>query len=142
MLKYFWAEAVNTAYYVLKCVLIRLYLNKIPYELWKDRKLNIGYFKVFECKCFIFNTKDNIGKFDSKSDVGIFLGYSNSSKVYRVYNKRILVVEESMHVTFDKSNPSSAEKVVNDNDADEELQEESLKDNQKDAPHGNEEEQH
>ena len=77
--KYFWAEAINTAYYVLNRVLIRPHLNKIPYELWKDRKLNIGYFKVFGCKCFILNTKDNLEKFDPKSNVDIFLGYSNRS---------------------------------------------------------------
>ena len=68
-------------------MLIRPHLNKTPYEFWKDRKLNIDYFKVFGCKYFILNTKDNLGKFDSKSDAGIFLGYSNSSKAYRVYNK-------------------------------------------------------
>ena len=85
--KYFWAETVNTACYVLNQELIRPNLNKTPYELWKDRKPNIGYFKVFRCKCFVLNTKDNLGKFDPKSDVGIFLGYSNSSKAYRVYNK-------------------------------------------------------
>ncbi|KAH9686293.1 Integrase catalytic domain-containing protein [Citrus sinensis] len=125
--KYFWAEAVNTTCYVLNRVLIRSYLNKTPYELWKDRKPNIGYFKVFGCKCFILNTKDNFGKFDPKYDVGIFLGYSNTSKAYRVYNKRTLVVEESMHVTFDESNPSSAEKGVANDDADGDLREESSK---------------
>ena len=86
--KYFWAETINTACYVLNHVLIRPNFNKTPYELCKDRKLNIGYFKVFGCKYFILNTKDNLGKFDSKSDVDICLGYSNSSKAYRVYNKK------------------------------------------------------
>ncbi|KAH9680653.1 Integrase catalytic domain-containing protein [Citrus sinensis] len=136
--KYFWAEAVNAACYVLNRVLIRPNLNKTPYELWKDRKPNIGYFKVFGCKCFVLNTKDNLGKFDPKSDVGIFLGYSNSSKAYRVYNKRTLVVEESMHVTFDESNPSSTEKVVVDDNA----EEEASNDNQEDAPRGIQEEHH
>ncbi|KAH9725866.1 hypothetical protein KPL70_008032 [Citrus sinensis] len=140
--KYFWAEAVNTACYVLNRVLIRPNLNKTPYELWKDRKPNIGYFKVFGCKCFVLNTKDNLGRFDPKSDVGIFLGYSNSSKAYRVYNKRTLVVEESMHVTFDESNPSSTEKVVVDDNAEEEQPEETSNDNQEDAPHGIQEEHH
>ncbi|KAH9792990.1 Integrase catalytic domain-containing protein [Citrus sinensis] len=140
--KYFWAEAVNTACYVLNRVLIRPNLNKTPYELWKDRKPNIGYFKVFGCKCFVLNTKDNLGKFDLKSDVGIFLGYSNSSKAYRVYNKRTLIVEEFMHVTFDESNPSSTEKVVVDDNAEEEQQEEASNDNQEDAPHGIQEEHH
>ena len=110
--KYFWIKAVNTACYVLNQVLIRPHLNKTPYELWKYRKLNIGYFKVFGCKCFTLNTKDNLGKFDSKSDIGIFFGYSNSSKAYRVYNKRTLVVEEFRHVTFNESNTTSAEKGV------------------------------
>ncbi|KAH9688106.1 Integrase catalytic domain-containing protein [Citrus sinensis] len=140
--KYFWAEAVNTACYVLNRVLIRPNLNKTPYELWKDRKPNISYFKVFGCKCFVLNTKDNLGKFDPKSDVGIFLGYSNSSKAYRVYNKRTLVVEESMHVTFDESNPSSTEKVVVDDNAEEEQQKEASNDNQEDAPYGIQEEHH
>ena len=45
--KYFWAEAVSTACYVLNCVLMIPYLNKTPYKLWKDRKSNIGYFKIF-----------------------------------------------------------------------------------------------
>ena len=48
LLKYFWTEAISTSCHVLNRVLIRLTLNKTPYELWKDRKINIGYFfKVF-----------------------------------------------------------------------------------------------
>ena len=119
--KYFWVEAVNTACYVLNRVLIRPYLNKTPYELWKDRKPNISYFKVFGCKYFILNTKDNLGKFNPKSGVGIFLGCSNTSKTYRVYNKRTMVVKELMYVRFDESNPSSAKKVFVNYDIDEEL---------------------
>ena len=54
----------------------------------------------------ILNTKDNLGIFDAKSNVGIFLGYSSSSKAYRVFNKKTMVVEESVHVVFDESNKS------------------------------------
>ena len=79
---YFWAEAVNTSCYILNRVLIRSSLNKTPYELWKNKKPNISYFKVFGSKCFILIIKDNLGKFDAKSNVGIFLGYSSSSKAY------------------------------------------------------------
>ena len=136
----FWAEAVNTACYVLNRVLIRPHFNKTPYELCKDKKPNIDYFKVFGCKNFILNTKDNFDKFDPKSDVGIFLGYSNTSKAYRVYNKRTLVVEKFMHVTFDDSNLSSTEKVVAHDDA-KLQQQESLKDKQYDTSRENQEEQ-
>jgi len=86
--QYLWAEAVNTSCYVINRVIIRSKLGKTPYELWSGRKPQIGYFRVFGCKCFILNTKDNLGKFDAKSDEGIFLGYSTISKAYRVFNRR------------------------------------------------------
>ena len=108
--KYFWAEVVNTSCYVLNRILLRLILKKTPYELWKNKKSNISYFKIFGCKCFILNTKDNLGKFDAKSDVGIFIGYSTSSKTFRVFNKRTMVVEESIHVIFYESNNSLQER--------------------------------
>ncbi|KAG8642634.1 hypothetical protein MANES_12G103911v8 [Manihot esculenta] len=66
---------------MLREVLIRSLLNKTPYELWNGRKPRVSYFRVFGCK------------FDSKTDEGIFLGYSTSSKSYRVFNKRTLIVE-------------------------------------------------
>jgi len=56
--------------------------------------------KPFGCECYIIDTKDQIRKFDSKADKGIFLGYSDSSRGYRVYNSKTLVVEESIHVRF------------------------------------------
>ncbi|KAG5524024.1 hypothetical protein RHGRI_030883 [Rhododendron griersonianum] len=84
--------------------MIRPILNKTPYELWKGRKPNISHFRAFGCKCFVHNNdKDDLGKFDARSDEGIFVGYSTSSKAYRVFNKRTLVVKESVHVAFDET---------------------------------------
>ena len=98
-------------------VIIRPILKKTPYELFKGRKPNIAFFHIFGCKCFVLNNdKDNLGKFDEKSDEGIFLGYSLSSKAYRIYNKRTLTIEESMHVSFDETNPSKEDNIVCDND--------------------------
>lgn len=103
--KYFWAEAVNTANYILNRCLIRPILKKTPYELFKGRKPSVSYFKPFGCKCFIHNNgKNNLGKFDARSDEGIFVGYSSHSKAYRVFNKRTKIIEESIHVVFDESN--------------------------------------
>jgi len=48
--------------------------------------------------------KDTLGKFDPRSDEAIFLGYSSHSKAYKVFNKRNLCVEKSVHVLFDESN--------------------------------------
>jgi len=100
--KYFWAEAINTSCYILNRVSIRKILNKTPYELWKNRKPDISYFHIFGCFCYILNDKENLGKFDSKSDKGIFLGYATNSKGYRIYNLKIQTMEISMHVVFDE----------------------------------------
>ena len=98
---YFWAEAVSTACYVANRALLRSTLKKTPYELLKGQKPNLAYFRTFGCRCYILiNEKSNIGKFDSRSDEGIFLGYSDRSKAYQVFNKHTLVVEESIHVKF------------------------------------------
>ena len=78
-------------------------MNKTSYELFHDRIPKVSYFKIFGCKCFILNTKDNLDKFDSKSDEGIFVGYSTRSKTYIIFNKRTSMIEESMHVSFDES---------------------------------------
>jgi len=102
--KYFWADVVSTTCYVLNRVLTRPMLKKTPYELFKGRKPSVSHLKVFGCKCFILNNgKDNLGKFDSKSDEGIFLSYSLHGHAYRTFNKRTKLVEESMHITFDET---------------------------------------
>nr|GEV12755.1 ribonuclease H-like domain-containing protein [Tanacetum cinerariifolium] len=41
-----------------------------------------------------------LGKFDAKRDEGYFIGYSLSSKEFRVFNKRTKRVEENLHVDF------------------------------------------
>ncbi|GAV62317.1 hypothetical protein CFOL_v3_05841 [Cephalotus follicularis] len=111
--KYFWAEAISTSCYILHRISIRPILKKTPYELWRGRKPNIGYFHTFGCKCFIHNNgKEHLGKFDSKVDEGIFLGYLSSSRAYRCFNKRTLLVEESMHVVFDETNPKLPKEVI------------------------------
>ncbi|KAL8145281.1 hypothetical protein AgCh_003468 [Apium graveolens] len=99
----FWAEAVHTSCYVLNRVLIHPILLKTPYELLKKRTPNISYFRVFGSKCFILDTQNNRGKFDAKSTEGIFLGYSTTSKAYRVYNSVKNKVEESINITFNES---------------------------------------
>ena len=68
------------------------------------RKPNVSYFKVFGCKCFGLNTKDNLKNFDAKSYEAIFVGYSNNSKTYRLFNKSTLTIEEPIHVKFEESN--------------------------------------
>ena len=59
------------------------------------------YFRVFGRKCYILNDRENLGKFDAKSDEGIFLRYSTNSQAYRVYNKCTETVMESINEVID-----------------------------------------
>jgi len=86
-------------------LLIRPILKKTPYELYKGRKPNISHLRFFGCKCFVLNNgKEYLGKFDAKANEAIFLGYSLQSKTYKVFNRRTLCVEESVHVVCHESN--------------------------------------
>ena len=76
------------------------------------KTLNLAYliFHIFGCYCYILNNKEKLGKFDPKSDKAIILGYSTTSKGYRVYNLKIQTVEISMHVIFDEYDEHSQSK--------------------------------
>ena len=74
---------------------------------------------MFGSRCFIFNCKEQRNKFDVKADEGIFLGYSLTSKAYRVLNQRSKKIEETYYVTFDdnylkkyQKNDRSSEEIV------------------------------
>ncbi|GKC06410.1 putative ribonuclease H-like domain-containing protein [Tanacetum coccineum] len=96
----FWAEAVNTACYVQNRVLVNKSHNKTPYELFNGRSPAIGFLRPFGCHVLILNTLDNLGKFDAKGDEGYLVGYSMSSKAFKVFNKRTKKVEENLHIDF------------------------------------------
>ncbi|CAA7051603.1 unnamed protein product [Microthlaspi erraticum] len=70
----FWAEAINTACYIINRVYIRKDSLKTPYEFWKGKIPNLSYFRVFGC--------------------------SNSS-AFRVFNLRSKIIMESVNVVFD-----------------------------------------
>ncbi|GJY17900.1 ribonuclease H-like domain-containing protein [Tanacetum coccineum] len=61
--------------------------------------------RPFGCHVTILNTLDSLGKFDGKSDEGFFVGYSLSSKAFRVYNTRTRRVEENLHIGFLENKP-------------------------------------
>lgn len=64
----------------------------------KEKKSKSKLFHEFGCKYYIFNDYNHHENFDSKSD---FLGYSESSTTFRIYNIRTCaVVEESVNVVF------------------------------------------
>ncbi|GJT11598.1 retrovirus-related pol polyprotein from transposon TNT 1-94 [Tanacetum coccineum] len=77
----FWCNAVDTSTYILNRILITAILGKTPYELLKGRKPTQDYFRVFGSKCFIFNTKDYLTKFNPKSYGDTVMSDSEDSTV-------------------------------------------------------------
>jgi hypothetical protein len=82
-----WGEVVNISYYVINREYLRSRKEKISYEIWNNKKPTAKHFHVFGSKCYILQDSENLGKFDIKSDTGIFLEYSIPSHAFRVYNK-------------------------------------------------------
>nr|GFA89124.1 retrovirus-related Pol polyprotein from transposon TNT 1-94 [Tanacetum cinerariifolium] len=62
--------------------------------------------RPFGCHVTIFNTLDSLDKFDGKVDEGCLVGYSVSSKSFRVFNSRTQIVQETLHVNFLENKPN------------------------------------
>ncbi|GJW29518.1 retrovirus-related pol polyprotein from transposon TNT 1-94 [Tanacetum coccineum] len=101
--KHFWTKAVRIACYTQNRSIIVKRHDKTPYEIFRERILDINYFHMFGYLMFFHNHKDHLGKFDAKADDGYFLGYSFVSKAFRVFNTRRQQIEETYHVTFGES---------------------------------------
>ncbi|GJX97424.1 retrovirus-related pol polyprotein from transposon TNT 1-94, partial [Tanacetum coccineum] len=99
---FLWAEAINTACYTQNRSLIRLRYNKTLYELMQDKKPNLSFFHVFGSLYYPTNDHEDLGKFDAKADIGIFVGYAPAKKAFRIYNRRSWIITETIHVTFDE----------------------------------------
>ena len=80
LLDAYWKEVVYTVVYILSRGQLRVNKDKTPYELWYGRPTLVKYFRVFGSNWYIRRNEDDLGKFDSKNNEGIFLGYSSTKK--------------------------------------------------------------
>jgi hypothetical protein len=97
----FWTQEVHTIVHIQNKVMLRNNTDKTPYELWKGRPKNVKHFIFFGRKCYIKREDGRMGKFDSRVDKGVLVGYSSTRKSYKCYNLRLNKVVESINVTID-----------------------------------------
>ncbi|GKA28065.1 retrovirus-related pol polyprotein from transposon TNT 1-94 [Tanacetum coccineum] len=95
---FLWAEAINTACYTQN----RLRYNKTPYELMHDKNPDLSFLRVFGSLCYPTNDSGDLGKLNTKADIGIFAGYAPAKESFRIYNRRTRKIMETIHVTFDE----------------------------------------
>ena len=84
----FWAEAVSTATYVrnrLHATVLKE--NKTPYQRWYGRKADVGHLSVFGCMAYAHVPDSERRKLDKKSKKMRFVGYSLTSKGYRLLDE-------------------------------------------------------
>ncbi|GJW01301.1 retrovirus-related pol polyprotein from transposon TNT 1-94 [Tanacetum coccineum] len=75
----------------------------------QDKKPDLSFFHVFGSLCYPTNDHDDLGKFDAKADIRIFVGYAPAKKAFRIYNKRTRIITEIIHVTFDEITAMASE---------------------------------
>ena len=93
-----WGEALLAACHILNRIPLKK--NKIsPYELWKGRKPNIGYFKVWGCLAYCKNNNPRT-KMGPRGIKCAFVGYATNSKAYRLLNLESNMIIESRDVEF------------------------------------------
>nr|GEZ82864.1 Gag-Pol polyprotein [Tanacetum cinerariifolium] len=111
---FFWAEAISTTCFTQNRSLVIPRHEKTPYHIINDRKPSVKFFYIFGCLCYIARDGENLDKMKEKGDACIFVGYSNQSRAYRVFNKRTRVIVETIHVNFDELPQMASDHVSSD----------------------------
>ena len=103
MPKCFWAEAVNTVMYLLNRLPTKAVKNKTSFEAWYGVKPAVEHLKVFGSLCYTHVPDVKRDKLDYKAEMGIFLGYSSTSKGYRVFNLKTKKIMVSRDIKVDEA---------------------------------------
>nr|GEU77685.1 hypothetical protein [Tanacetum cinerariifolium] len=111
---FFWAEAIAMACFTQNRSLVIPHHEKTPYHIINDRKQLVKFFYIFGSICYIVRDGENLDKMKEKGDECIFVGYSNQSRAYRVFNKRTRVIMESIHVKFDELHQMASDQLSSD----------------------------
>ncbi|KAG2767492.1 hypothetical protein Pcac1_g21025 [Phytophthora cactorum] len=101
--KCFWAEAAMTTIYVMNRLPSPKIEHKTPFEIVYKSKPSVKHMHVFGCRTYILTPKEKRLKWDPKARAGIFLGYEEVSKAYRLYDIEAGQAVISRDVNFDES---------------------------------------
>jgi transposase InsO family protein len=87
MLAVFWGETVVTTVYILNRSPTKALEGRTPYEPWHGHKPAVSHVRVFGCLAF---SKDlgHVSKLDDRSTPGVFIGYAEGSKAYRILDPK------------------------------------------------------
>ena len=98
----FWAEALSTAVYLKNRSYTKAVIKMTPHEAWSGRRPSVKHLRVFGCTAYSHIPRDERLKLDPKARQCILLGYSNTTKGYRLYDIKRDRVFHSRDVVFDE----------------------------------------
>ena len=85
----FWPGAVNWSIHVLNKSPTFSVQNRTPEEAWSGQKPAVDHFKNFGCIAYAHVLDEKRKKFDDKGEKCVFLGISECSKAYKLFNPLI-----------------------------------------------------
>jgi transposase InsO family protein len=97
-----WAEAVQTANFLINVTPSRANLGLTPYQMLTGRQPDLHSLRVFGCVCFV-HIKPAGPKLAPRAHRGVFVGYDQQTKGYRIFlpeRRRIIL---SKDVVFHKA---------------------------------------
>eukprot|EP00253_Pinus_taeda_P007311 PITA_07311 len=100
--KFLWEEVVNTVVYVQNRSPHQALDFKTPKEVFTGKKPDVSHFRIFGCLVYFHVSKEKRNKLKAFGKNGIFVGYSENSKAYRIYMPGQRDVEVNRDVTFDE----------------------------------------
>ena len=77
-------------------------MNNTPAEVFSSKKLEFNHLRIFGCPVYIHISKEKRTKLDPSGKKGIFVGYSEILKAYRIYFPGFKNIDISVDVTFDE----------------------------------------
>jgi hypothetical protein len=101
--KAFWADAVNTAAYLINrspCVPLDF---KLPEEMWQGKEVSLKHLKVFGCSAYSLLKDGDRDKLDSKTKKCTFIGYGSDEMGYRLWDSENRKLIRSKNVTFNEA---------------------------------------
>jgi hypothetical protein len=97
----FWGEVVVTVVYIINCSPTKALNDRTSYEAWHGRKSTISHLRVFGCLTFS-KELGHIGKLDDMNTPGVFIGYAEGSKAYRILDPGTQRVRTMRDIVFDE----------------------------------------
>ena len=101
--KTFWAEAVNTAAYLINRGPSVPLDGGIPEEFWSGKEINLSHLKVFGCISYIHIDSTERSKLDPKSNKCVFIGYGGDEFGYRFWDYKNRKIIRSRDVIFNEN---------------------------------------